>query len=153
MAEQRIKFGVTDIANLIASLDPAYYCVNEIQSDNEIIFNIVDYLIRVDSEGIMGQRFKMTIHKDRIEIFVFPTLNIRIEIANESEFQEILSLYLDFKTKVEDYLYAKLKKMIVVKSNHKNPWDMFQDLEWRVDNIPIADLEGNLRHRRAVVNH
>ena len=125
MAEQRIKFEIKDVANLILSLLPEYYCTEEVDSEDEHIYKIIDYFIRRGEPSMKGTNFIMTIHKDRIEIFMFPTLNLKIKIKDESEFQEITSLYLDFKTRVERYLCKLLQNKISVKGNHKNPWEKF----------------------------
>lgn len=170
MAEQRIKFEIKDVANLILSLLPEYYCTEEVNSGDEHTYKIIDYFIRRGEPSMKGTNFVMTISKDKIKIFMFPTLNLEIDIKSEDEFQEIISLYLDFKTKVNDYLCKLLKNKISVKGSHKNPWEKFvlpnlQDIEDEdfelhgidAEPAPVADLlddihidrDGNVVRRRA----
>lgn len=155
MAEQGMKFEIKDVANLILSLPPEYYCTEEVDSEDEHIYKIIDYFVRRGEPSMKGTNFTMTIHKDRIEIFMFPTLNLKIKIKDESEFQEIISLYLDFKTKVEKYLCKLLMNKISVKGSHKNPWEKFAmpdlpdfedaDFNFRVDPeiAPEPDIIAN----------
>lgn len=166
MAEQRIKFEIKDVANLILSLLPEYYCTEEVNSENESVYKIVDYIIRRGESSTKGNNFVMTIYKDRIEIFMFPTLNLKIKIKDESEFQEIISLYLDFKTRVEKYLYKLLQNKITVTGSHKNPWEKFAmpddlpdfenaNFNFRVDAVvaPEPDLMENVARDARIDRH
>lgn len=121
MAKQNLN--IKDIANLILSLNEMYYFAQD--SDDGESFCIMDYVSR-DGFYCTGNKLKMTISKDKIEIFYFPSLNITVPIANENEFQELVGLYLDFKNKVEKFLLGNIRNLIVNKINHKNPYDGYE---------------------------
>lgn len=126
MAKQNLT--IKDIANLILSFNEMYYFAQD--SDDGESFCIMDYVSR-DEFYCTGNKLKMTISKDKIEIFYFPSLNIVVPIENENEFQELVSLYLDFKNKVEKFLLGNLKNLITNKINHKNPYngnDVFMEI-------------------------
>lgn len=121
MAKQNLT--IKDVANLILSFNEMYYFAQD--SDDGKSFCIMDYL-SIDGIYCTGNRLKMTISKDKVEIFYFPSLNIVVPIANENEFQELIGLYLDFKNKVEIYLLANIKRLITNKINHKNPYNGYE---------------------------
>ena len=114
---------IKDVANLILSFDIGYFCAQD--SEDGESFCIMDYYMN-SGRYTTGNKFRMTIFKDKVEIFYFPTLNITIPLQNETEFQELIGLYIDFKNKVEEYLTNVIKDMIKVKSNHKNPFDGYE---------------------------
>ena len=145
MAKQDLKFTIEDVANLILSLKTFEYCTLE-PDEEQCKFEICDYYM-VNGRCAIGQKFRLTIYEDRVNIFYYPTLNISISFKNESEFHEILSLYLDFKNQAEKYLLDNLRSMIRVTNNHKNP---FLGQEVFMDQVR---LNHDARPRRAVVNH
>lgn len=114
---------IKDVANLILSFDIVYFCAQD--SEDGESFCIMDYYMN-SGRYTTGNKFRMTIFKDKVEIFYFPTLNITIPLQNETEFQELIGLYIDFKNRVEEYLTNIVKDMIKVKSNHKNPFDGYE---------------------------
>lgn len=127
MAEQKLKFKISDIANLILSLSAGGFCAKEVtDKDGNTTYYIMDYVANSSKINCTGTRFRITIFNDKIELFHFPTLRVEIPISTETEYQEILGLYLDFSQRVEDYLTRVVKDMIQVKTNHKNPWDGFE---------------------------
>lgn len=114
---------IKDVANLILSFDIVYFCAQD--SEDGESFCIMDYYMN-SGRYTTGNKFRMTIFKDKVKIFYFPTLNITIQLQNETEFQELIGLYIDFKNRVEEYLTNVVKDMIKVKSNHKNPFDGYE---------------------------
>lgn len=142
MAKQDLKFTIEDVAGLILSLGTNDYCALE-PNEEQHKFEICDYCI-VSGKFSIGNRFRLTIYKDKVDIFYYPTLNISLQFKDESEFHEILSLYLDFKDEVKKYLISDLKSMIRVNSNHKNP---FFGHEVFMDQVRVNQ---NARRRRII---
>lgn len=143
MAKQDLKFTIEDVANLILSLKEMDYCALE-SDEEQHKFEICDYYL-AGGRCAIGTKFRLTIYNDRVNIFYYPTLNISLSFKNESEFHEILSLYLDFKNKVKEYLINNLKTMIRFTDSHKNPFlghEVFMD-----------QVRANARPRRAPGNN
>ena len=132
MAKQGIKFEIKDVANLILSLSELNYCTNETKDGDNTVFLIMNYVNSPSGATCCGNKLKIKIFKDKVEIFYFPTLNIVISIKDETEYQELVSLYLDFKEKVNKYLVECVKSLISKTiDNYKNAWMSFEDFEAR----------------------
>ena len=144
MVKQNVTLTVENIANLILSLNEAYYCA--VDSEDNESFCIMDYCVDKGAYTV-GNKFKMTISKLYVDIFYFPTLNIRVALQNETEFQELISLYIDFRNKVQDFLFDSLKGIIKVKSNHKNPFGSYEEFLRQI----LDDQMNNAQRRREVI--
>lgn len=130
MAKQGIKFEIKDVANLILSLSELNYCTDETKDGDDIVFLIMNYNNSLNGATCCGNRLKIKIFKNKVEIFYFPTLNIVIPIKGETEYQELISLYLDFKEKVNNYLIECVKSLISKTiDNYKNAWMAFEDFQ------------------------
>lgn len=148
MAQQETKITIEDVANIILSLEAVSYCTLEPNSE-ERKFEIADYYM-ANGRCCIGNKFKLTILEDRVHIFHYPTLNVSIPFKDNSEFHEILSIYLDFKQKVEDYLISCLKCMITKKDNHKNPFLGFEAYLQQIRNLDGEMQNPNPQRRRVV---
>lgn len=139
MAKQKLKFKISDIANLILSLSPGSFCTKEVtDKDGNTTYYIMDYVANSSKMNCTGTRLRITIFKDKIELFYFPTLHMEIPINTETEYHEILGLYFDFSQRVEDYLTCVIRDMIQVKTNHKNPWegyDVFMEQQREAERV------------------
>lgn len=147
MAKQGIKFEIKDVANLILSLSELNYCTNETKDGDDTVFLIMNYTNSPSGATCCGNKLKIKIFKNKVEIFYFPTLNIVISIKDETEYQELVSLYLDFKEKVNKYLVECVKSLISKTiDNYKNAWTAFEDLDagQRLANMLHEFHPGNL---------
>lgn len=132
MAKQGMNFEIKDVANLILSLSELNYCTDETKDGDNTVFLIMNYTNSLNGTTCCGNRLKIKIFKDKVEIFYFPTLNIVTPIKDETEYQELVSLYLDFKEKVNKYLIECVKSLISkTVDNYKNAWMSFEDFEAR----------------------
>lgn len=145
MAKQDLKFTIEDVARLILSLETFGYCALEPDEENEK-FEICDYYMS-NGKCSIGNKFRITIYKDKVCIFFCPTLNISLPFNDKSEFHEILGLYFDFKEKVREFLVDELRRMITVKDKNRNP---FLGHEVFMDNVMVNQ---NARPRRAAANN
>lgn len=127
-----MNFEIKDVANLILSLSELNYCTDETKDGDDTVFLIMNYTNSLNGTTCCGNRLKIKIFKDKVEIFYFPTLNIVTSIKDETEYQELVSLYLDFKEKVNKYLIECVKSLISkTVDNYKNAWMSFEDFEAR----------------------
>lgn len=124
---------IKDIANLILSLDPARYCIKEIGIGDNMYYQVADYIISSSKPNNIGELLKITIKKDKIYIYYFPTFNDIIPIQNEDEFRELVGICLDFKKKVENFIEKNIKSLIRKVPNYQNPFMAYEAFAEAVD--------------------
>lgn len=145
-----MKFTIKEIADLILSLNAGLYYGYEECSGDDVIYHICDYTNAVPYT--IGKRFNMVITKEYVSLFFFPGLNCRYQFKNTEEFNEIVSIFYDFKQKYEDFAYECLQSMIVKQSDHKNPYAEFAgflaDHPELMDDLPNFDEIGRVVENR-----
>ena len=115
------------VAGIILGMNPALYTTSRIyhndnkqdEEDNNT-YVILDY----NRDDKLGSKFKITINKDEIIVFLAPNYTEHIKFNNHEEYVEILSLFFDFESKCKSN-YEKILDSMVSKNNPKNPWEKF----------------------------